>query len=77
MTTVVQIPEGLWSDGEPGVIATWLYDDGDQVDVEVTIAEIMIEKTQIEIPAPASGQLRILRAAEQEVFCGDIIGEIG
>nr|WP_047165849.1 lipoyl domain-containing protein [Sphingomonas sp. Y57] len=76
MTVAIAIPDGLWPDGQMGVIATWLYEDGDMVEEGVVVAEIMIDKTQIELPSPASGRLTILKRDEEEVACGEVIGEL-
>lgn len=74
--TDILIPEGLWEANKEGVIVTWLYEDGDMVEQDAFIAEVMIEKTQIEINAPASGRLKIMKPAESTVLPGDVIGAI-
>jgi pyruvate/2-oxoglutarate dehydrogenase complex dihydrolipoamide acyltransferase (E2) component len=51
-------------------------DDGDHVDIGDTIADIMMEKTQIEIEAPASGIIRLRAAPEQPLRKGDTIAVI-
>jgi pyruvate/2-oxoglutarate dehydrogenase complex dihydrolipoamide acyltransferase (E2) component len=40
------------------------------------IAEIMAEKAQYEIRAPASGVIAIVKAADEIVAKGDVIGSI-
>jgi len=74
--TEIRIPEDLWRGIDEGVIAAWLYEDGDEVEKDSVVATLMIEKTQIDIEAPATGTLRILKMAETPVIPGNIIGEI-
>lgn len=74
--TEISIPEGLWRGTDQGVIAAWLYEDGNEVEKHSVVATLMIEKTQIDIDAPATGTLRILKPAETPVIPGDVIGEI-
>lgn len=76
MTIPILIPEGLWPQDQTGVVATWLYEHGDQVEEGAVIVEVMIDKTQIEIPAPGTGRLHILRQEEEQVACGEVIGEL-
>jgi pyruvate/2-oxoglutarate dehydrogenase complex dihydrolipoamide acyltransferase (E2) component len=59
-----------------GVLVTWLYDDGAHVREGEPIAEIMIEKAQLEVVAPASGTLRILVPRESVIRPGMSLGEI-
>lgn len=75
MTDII-IPDDLWDDDTTGVIVTWMYDDGDVVDKDAAVAQIMVEKVQFDITAPAEGVLRIGREAEAEINRGDKIGEI-
>jgi pyruvate/2-oxoglutarate dehydrogenase complex dihydrolipoamide acyltransferase (E2) component len=72
----VTIPEGLWPEENTGVLTTWLYEDGDAVSAGDLIAEVMSEKVQFEIEAPASGRLTIKTAAEEEVTTGMVIATL-
>ncbi len=74
--TDIRIPEGLWEANKEGVIVTWLYEDGDTVNQDALVAEVMIEKVQIEINSPATGRLKIAKAAESTVLPGEVIGAI-
>lgn len=76
MSTPILIPPGLWDDDSPGVISTWLFDDGDTVTEGAVVAELMNEKVGFEITAPASGRLSIEVPAEAEVALGGRIGAV-
>lgn len=72
----IRIPEGLWEANKEGVIVTWLYEDGDTVNQDALVAEVMIEKVQFEINSPSAGQLKIAKPAESTVLPGEVIGAI-
>ncbi|MBP7334849.1 lipoyl domain-containing protein [Niveispirillum sp.] len=74
--TPILIPATLWDDDSPGVISTWLFDDGDTVSEGAVVAELMNEKVGFEITAPVSGTLIIEVAAETEVMRGQRIGAV-
>ncbi|WP_417594898.1 biotin/lipoyl-containing protein [Parasphingorhabdus sp.] len=75
MTDIV-VPQGQWEPDQEAALATWLYGEGEAVQEGVTVAEIMVEKTSFEIPAPASGALSILVAEDEIVTPGQVIGSI-
>jgi pyruvate/2-oxoglutarate dehydrogenase complex dihydrolipoamide acyltransferase (E2) component len=72
----ITIPQDLWETDQEGVIVSWLYADGAVVSQGKLITELMVEKTQFELNAPASGRLRISAPAETVVVKGQIIGRI-
>ena len=72
----VKIPTDLWDEDTEAVITTWLVSDGGQVNEGQLIAEIMVEKVQHEIRAPASGTIKITQDAEAVVAKGGEIGTI-
>jgi pyruvate/2-oxoglutarate dehydrogenase complex dihydrolipoamide acyltransferase (E2) component len=74
--TDITIPQDLWEDDKEGVIVSWLYLEGASVAQGKLIAEIMVEKSQLELDAPATGRLKILSPAETVVRKGDVIGRI-
>lgn len=74
--TPIRIPLELWNDDAEGVIATWLYEDGALVNEGAIVAEVMVEKAQFEVTAPAGGRLRTHKPAEAAVRSGEIIGEV-
>lgn len=76
--TDILIPDDLWEgDPDEAVIATWLYADGAQVSSGSVVAQLMVEKAQLDLPAPASGQLHILAAAETVVHRGTCVARVG
>ena len=77
MTTAVTIPANLWEEDSEAVITTWLVSDGGTVSEGQLIAEIMVEKVQHEIRAPASGAIKISQPAEAVVAKGATIASIG
>lgn len=74
--TPILIPATLWDDDSPGVISTWLFEDGDTVTEGAVVAELMNEKVSFEITAPAAGRLSIEVPAEAEVALGQRIGAV-
>ena len=76
MATVIVIPETLWEEDTEAAITSWLISDGAEVEAGALIAEIMTEKVQHEIEAPASGIVQILKEVDAVVAKGDVIGRI-
>ena len=77
MATEVKVPQDLWEDDNmEAVITNWLASDGATVRKGALIAEIMVEKSQFEVAAPADGVLSITRQADDIVRKGDVIGRI-
>jgi pyruvate/2-oxoglutarate dehydrogenase complex dihydrolipoamide acyltransferase (E2) component len=74
--TDITVPEDLWETDDEGVIFAWVYADGALVERGKLIAELTVEKAQLELNAPASGRLRILVPAETVVRKGTVIGRI-
>jgi pyruvate/2-oxoglutarate dehydrogenase complex dihydrolipoamide acyltransferase (E2) component len=74
--TDITVPEDLWDTDDEGVIFAWVYADGALVEQGKLIAELTVEKAQLELNAPASGRLRILVPAETVVRKGTVIGRI-
>jgi pyruvate/2-oxoglutarate dehydrogenase complex dihydrolipoamide acyltransferase (E2) component len=69
LTTEVVVPGDLCADGAAAVVM-WLYEDGDVVGEGSVIAELVVEKVDVDLPAPASGTLRLLVPHEAEVAQG-------
>jgi pyruvate/2-oxoglutarate dehydrogenase complex dihydrolipoamide acyltransferase (E2) component len=74
--TEIRIPDDLWDDNREGVIVTWIYQDGALVESGKIVVELMVEKAQMEMFAPASGRLRILSPADAIVTKGQVIGRV-
>lgn len=77
MAVAVKIPTDLWEEDSEAVITSWLVSDGGAVSEGQLIAEIMVEKVQHEVRAPASGSISISQPAEAVVAKGDEIASIG
>jgi pyruvate/2-oxoglutarate dehydrogenase complex dihydrolipoamide acyltransferase (E2) component len=74
--TDITVPEDLWDTQDEGVIFSWVYADGALVEQGRLVAELTVEKAQLELNAPASGRLKILAPAETVVRKGAVIGRI-
>lgn len=57
-------------------IAEWLKKEGEEVKKDENVAIIDSEKTTLELPAPETGRLRILRPAGDTVPIGTVVGRI-
>jgi pyruvate/2-oxoglutarate dehydrogenase complex dihydrolipoamide acyltransferase (E2) component len=75
MTDVV-VPKDLWDTEDEGVLLTWVYQDGAVVQQGKLIAELMVEKAQLELEAPASGRLRILVQPDAVIKKGQVLAKI-
>ena len=58
------------------VIAEWVKEDGDYVEIDETLCEIETDKATLPLPAEASGILTIVIAEGEEANVGDIICKI-
>jgi len=74
--TAIILGQDMWDSDDDGVVTTWLYSDGALVKEGDVIAEVMVEKVEMEVVAPASGTLRISAKAEDVVSKGGSIGHI-
>lgn len=74
----VRIPDGLWdiSVVAEGVVSTWFFDEGAEVEAGSVVAVIMVEKSEYDIEAPASGKLHITIPPDAPVTPGSVIAEI-
>jgi len=61
---------------QSGVIERWLVDDGAEVEIGQPIYNLEIEKSLVEVEAPAAGILRQTAQAGEELPVGHLIGEI-
>lgn len=72
----VVFPEMSSEPDATGVIVTWFAADGEQVEADDLIAEVAMDKVDMELHAPSSGTLRIVVGEEVEVAQGSVIGTI-
>jgi pyruvate/2-oxoglutarate dehydrogenase complex dihydrolipoamide acyltransferase (E2) component len=75
MTDVV-VPADLWDTEDEGVLFLWVYPDGSRVEKGKLIAEITVEKAQLELVAPDSGRLTILVQPETIIRKGQVLARI-
>ena len=77
MSTVdVKVDPDLWNEGQEGVLVTWLFQTGSTVESGAVIAEVMLEKVEMEVVAPATGKLTVLVEADGVVAADTVIGKI-
>ena len=74
--TDVMVPPDLWDTEDEGVLFLWVYPDGARVEQGRLIAEITVEKAQLELLAPATGRLTILVQPETIIRKGQVLGRI-
>ena len=74
--TDITVPEDLWDTDDEGVIFSWVYADRAAVEQGKLVAELTVEKAQLELNAPASERLKRLAPAETVVRKGAVIGRI-
>jgi pyruvate/2-oxoglutarate dehydrogenase complex dihydrolipoamide acyltransferase (E2) component len=76
--TEIRIPDDLWDTEKvpEGAVSSWLFEDGEEVTEGSSVATVMAEKTEYDIPAPASGTLSIKVAVEEAVTPGTVIGTL-
>jgi pyruvate/2-oxoglutarate dehydrogenase complex dihydrolipoamide acyltransferase (E2) component len=72
----VTVPDDLWDTDDQGVIVTWLYSSGANVKAGQLIAELAVEKAQLELTAPATGRLTVLAPADTVISKGQVIARI-
>jgi len=77
MNVEVELPDLGDSPGDTATIAEWLCDEGDLVDQDQHLLEVVAGGETIEVPSPASGVL-VEKIAEEgdEVRVGDLLAII-
>ncbi|MGM0385826.1 MAG: lipoyl domain-containing protein [Actinomycetota bacterium] len=59
-----------------GVVSTWFVDDGATVAAGQLLAEVMVEKAAVEVPAPVAGVVHLEVEEEAAVAQGAVIATI-
>lgn len=59
-----------------GVVSTWFVGSGEQVDPETLIAEVSVDKVDLEVYPPAPGTITLLIPEGEEVAQGTPIARI-
>lgn len=75
MTDITIAPDA-WDEDIEGSLLTWIYDNGAEVKAGDIVAEITVEKLQIDIEAPANGVLSHTVQEGDLVSKGSIIGRL-
>lgn len=60
-----------------GVLSTWFVGDGEVVAEDQLVAEVQMDKVDLEVTAPAAGTIRLSVAEGEEVTQGAPIAVIG
>jgi pyruvate/2-oxoglutarate dehydrogenase complex dihydrolipoamide acyltransferase (E2) component len=76
MRVDIVVPQDIWGDSLEGVMLMWIYKDGAVVQKDQVIGELMVEKAQLELLAPASGRLRIFTPPETVIGRGHVLGAV-
>jgi pyruvate/2-oxoglutarate dehydrogenase complex dihydrolipoamide acyltransferase (E2) component len=53
-----------------GVLVTWFVSDGETVQADQLLAEVMVDKVTVEVPAPHAGVVHLLVPEEAAVKQG-------
>lgn len=75
MAIEIKIPD-VSGESKTGIIVRWYKAEGDQVKAGEEIAEAMIEKITIQVQAPSTGRLKVLKRENEEIKEGEVIGFI-
>src|SRR5688572_18888495 len=76
MPSSIKVP-ALGESITEGIIAKWLKQVGDRVEVDMPLVELETDKVTVELPSPAAGVLTRQGAeAGATVRVGDVIGEV-
>ncbi len=69
MIDIVVTSEQLSGANEASIV-TWLFTDGTNVKKDEVVCEVMVEKTQFDVLAPADGKLTIV-VPEGQIFSAE------
>jgi pyruvate/2-oxoglutarate dehydrogenase complex dihydrolipoamide acyltransferase (E2) component len=76
---MTEVPFPVMSTADPGavgVLATWYVRDGEPVGDGQLIADVQMDKVDLEVVAPAAGTIRLTAAEGAEVAQGTVIAVI-
>jgi pyruvate/2-oxoglutarate dehydrogenase complex dihydrolipoamide acyltransferase (E2) component len=75
MKTILRVPK-LAVSMQTGLLTSWLAQDGEQVDQGQPLYTLEIEKSVMDVQAPASGVLKRIGVENETYKVGEILGEI-
>ena len=76
---MTQVPFPAMSKDDPGavgVVATWYVRDGETVAAGQVLADVQMDKVDMEVPAPAAGTVHVLVDEGAEAAQGSPIASI-
>ena len=72
----ITIPNDMIEEGSEAVIVNWYFEDGDEVEKDAVLADIMVAKATLELTAPCSGKLTTKMECEVVLKEGDVVATI-
>jgi pyruvate/2-oxoglutarate dehydrogenase complex dihydrolipoamide acyltransferase (E2) component len=75
-TVPIIIAEDMFGDEQEGDLTAWTRQDGEQVTLGATVAEVSTSKAIVEVEAPADGVLRHQCRSGELIRPGQTIGVI-
>jgi pyruvate/2-oxoglutarate dehydrogenase complex dihydrolipoamide acyltransferase (E2) component len=72
----IRVPDDLWTGDDEGTLSVWFYESGTRVEQGVLIAQLMLEKAQMDVESPASGILHVDVPEEAPIRKGQVIARI-
>ena len=75
MKTILRVPK-LAVSMQTGVLTAWLAQDGERVDQGQPLYTLEIEKSVMDVQAPATGVLKRIGVENETYKVGEILGEI-
>jgi len=75
MKTILRVPK-LAVSMQTGVLTSWLAQDGAQVEQGQPLYTLEIEKSVMDVQAPATGVLKRIGVENETYKVGEILGEI-
>lgn len=74
MAVEVKLPELGAEAGDEATVSYWIAQEGDEVNEGDDIVEMLTDKANFNVPAPCTGKIVSLNAAENEVVkVGDVL----
>ncbi len=76
---MTEVPFPVMSQADPtavGVLATWYVRDGEAVAEGQLIAEVQMDKVDLDLSSPAAGTIRLSVAEGDEVAQGTVVAVI-
>lgn len=72
----IRVPDDLWANDDEGTLSVWFYESGSRVDQDVVVAQLMLEKAQMDVESPAAGILHVEVPEDAPIRKGQVIARI-